>query len=342
MNILLTNDDGITAPGIWAAACALATLGQVTVVAPATNYSGYGAALPPTCTLSYSPYRHPRNHPARVQAHGLAGTPATCAHVGLSGVLGGGSFDLLVSGKAINIQPWPVLGMFMPDGIAAFGAAGETFYVTANEGDARNEDRRIGSLNLDPVAFPNAAELKHNARLDRLHASSIDGDLDGDDAKERPYIYGARSFSVWDAAGNLVWDSGSELERLTAQLTPALFNANNGNPANWDERSDDKGPEPEGLAVGAVQDRPYAFVGLERAGGGVMAYDLSDPRQPVFVGYFRADADISPEGVLFIPAEASPTGKPLVVLTHEISNTVAIYEVRGPNVVYYLPFVTRQ
>lgn len=244
-------------------------------------------------------------------------------------------------GKAINIQPWPVLGMFMPDGIAAFRVNGETFYVTANEGDARNEDRRIGSLNLDPAAFPNAAELKQNGRLGRLNASSIDGDLDGDGAKERLYIYGARSFSVWDAAGNLAWDSGSELERLTAELTPALFNANNGNPANWDERSDDKGPEPEGIAVGVVQGRPYAFVGLERAGGGVMVYDLSNPRQPAFVGYFRADADISPEGVLFILAEASPTGKPLVVLTHEISNTVAIYEVRGPISGYYFPLIMR-
>ncbi|MCX7853741.1 MAG: 5'/3'-nucleotidase SurE, partial [Caldilineales bacterium] len=98
MNILLTNDDGITAPGIWAAACALAGLGQVTLVAPATNYSGYGAALPPTRRLSYSPYRHPENHPAHVQAYSLAGTPATCAYAGLSGALGGGPFDLVVSG----------------------------------------------------------------------------------------------------------------------------------------------------------------------------------------------------------------------------------------------------
>lgn len=98
MRILLTNDDSIAAPGIWAAARALAALGHVTVVAPATNYSGYGAALPPARRLSYSPYRHPENHPASVQAYSLAGTPATCAHVGLSGVLGRGPFDLCVSG----------------------------------------------------------------------------------------------------------------------------------------------------------------------------------------------------------------------------------------------------
>jgi 5'-nucleotidase len=98
MNILLTNDDGVAAPGIWAAARTLAALGKVTVVAPARNHSGYGAALPPARSFSYSPYDHGDGHPANVTAFGLAGTPATCAHVGLSGVLGGGPFDLVVSG----------------------------------------------------------------------------------------------------------------------------------------------------------------------------------------------------------------------------------------------------
>ncbi len=98
MRILLTNDDGVAAPGIWAAAAVLASLGEVTVVAPATNYSGYGAALPPERFYYYFPYRRPDGHPRNVTAYGLAGTPASCAHVGLSGVFGGGPFDLVVSG----------------------------------------------------------------------------------------------------------------------------------------------------------------------------------------------------------------------------------------------------
>ena len=107
MNILLTNDDGVAAPGIWAAARTLACMGQVTVVAPATNYSGYGAALPPARSFSYFPYRHADGHPNNVIAYGLAGTPATCAHVGLSGVFGGGPFDLVVSGINHGDQPGP-------------------------------------------------------------------------------------------------------------------------------------------------------------------------------------------------------------------------------------------
>lgn len=97
MNILLTNDDGITAPGIWAAAQTLASWGAVTVVAPAGNYSGYGAALPPARSVSYFRYQRAEGYPANVKAFGLSGTPASCAHVGLSGVFGG-PFDLVVSG----------------------------------------------------------------------------------------------------------------------------------------------------------------------------------------------------------------------------------------------------
>lgn len=98
MNILLTNDDGITAPGVWAAAEALVPFGAVTIVAPATNYSGFGAALPITRTFSYTPYHRGDDHPAGVTAYALSGTPAACAQAGLSEVLGGGPFDLLVSG----------------------------------------------------------------------------------------------------------------------------------------------------------------------------------------------------------------------------------------------------
>jgi len=98
MNILLTNDDGITAPGIWTAARALANSGKVTVVAPTTNYSGFGAALPPARVLSYFPYRRPDGQPGNVTAYGLAATPASCAHAGLSGAFSGGPFNLVVSG----------------------------------------------------------------------------------------------------------------------------------------------------------------------------------------------------------------------------------------------------
>ncbi|MCS7061534.1 MAG: 5'/3'-nucleotidase SurE [Anaerolineae bacterium] len=98
MNFLLTNDDGVTAPGLWAAASALAELGRVLVVAPSGNCSGFGAAYPPGQSLSFFPYSNGADHPAGVVAFGVNAMPATCAHVGLSGLFGFEHIDLVVSG----------------------------------------------------------------------------------------------------------------------------------------------------------------------------------------------------------------------------------------------------
>ncbi len=242
--------------------------------------------------------------------------------------------------KEINIRDWPVFGMYMPDGIASFSTGGQAFYATANEGDARTDPARVGTLNLDPTAFPNAAELKDNASLGRLNASTIDGDLDGDGDYDMLYAYGARSFTIWDASGNPVFDSGDAFEQITAAETPVLFNANDGDPSKWDERSDDKGPEPEGVTIGAINGRPYAFVGLERAGGGVMVYDIGDPHKPLFGGYFRTDGDISPEGLTFISVADSPTGLPLLVVTNEVSLTTAIFGIETQTRLF-LPTIMR-
>jgi 5'-nucleotidase len=46
--ILLTNDDGIRSPGLWAAASALSEIGFVHVTAPRDQYSGAGRSLPST------------------------------------------------------------------------------------------------------------------------------------------------------------------------------------------------------------------------------------------------------------------------------------------------------
>lgn len=251
----------------------------------------------------------------------------------------------------INIRNWPIFGMYQPDAVASFQVGGKTYYVTANEGDARlrpsannilpapnnnegsifNEEVRIGNARvvLDPTAFPNATQLKNNANLGRLLITNTLGDTDGDGDYDKLYAYGARSFSVWDDQGKLVFDSGDQLEQITAQLVPAIFNSN-GDPGTFDTRSDNKGPEPEAVTVGYVSGKPYAFIGLERTGG-VMVYDLSKPEAPQFVQYIRTEGDLSPEGLKFIPAIESPNGKPLIVVANEVSNTATIYEVEAPN-----------
>ena len=109
---------------------------------------------------------------------------------------------------------------------------------------------------------------------------------------------------------------------------PEHFNADH-EEEGADARSADKGPEPEGVDTGVVRGRTYAFLAAERSGG-IFAYDLSDgPGKARFAGYTttRPD-DLGPEGVRFVPAKESPTREPLVLVTHEISGTVAIFAVR--------------
>jgi len=233
-----------------------------------------------------------------------------------------------------NIQKWPVLGMYMPDAIATYAVGGKTYYVTANEGDARdytgfNEEIRVGAGGyvLDPAVFPNAATLKLNQNLGRLTVTTASGNTDGDPAFEQIHTFGARSFSVWDAAtGARVSDSGDALEQLTALLGPARFNSD-GTAASFDGRSDNKGPEPEAVAIGVIDGRTYAFVGLERFGG-VAVFDVTDPVAPRFTDYLDTPGDVAPEGLFFLSAADSPTGRAAVVVSNEVSGTVTMYDAR--------------
>ncbi|HEY0684138.1 MAG TPA: choice-of-anchor I family protein [Steroidobacter sp.] len=243
---------------------------------------------------------------------------------------------------AINIRNWPVFGMYQPDAIASFRSGRKTYLVTANEGDARDwdgleEEERVNSLTLDSAAFPDAEALQENDNLGRLNVTSTLGDANGDGVYESLYTLGGRSFSIWTTDGTQVFDSGSDFERVTAASNPEFFNASNDD-RNFDSRSDNKGPEPEGLVLGTIGHRRYAFVGLERMGG-VMTYDITNPLAPMFVDYtnnrdFSVDpaeapaaGDLGPEGLLFIDAKDSPTRTPLLVVANEVSGTVTLYKI---------------
>lgn len=161
---------------------------------------------------------------------------------------------------------------------------------------------------------------------------------------EALYTYGARSFSIWNAeTGGLVFDSGSDFERITAQRLGDEFNATN-DENGGDDRSDDKGPEPEAIEIAQIGGKTYAFIGLERVGG-IMAYDITHPESARFVQYintrdfgvdiedlvddgdFSEAGDLGPESILFIAAEDSPSGVALLVVGNEVSGTTAIFEV---------------
>lgn len=243
----------------------------------------------------------------------------------------GNGFDASNEDGAINIQTWPTLGMYQPDAIYAIEIDGAVYLLTANEGDSRDydgysEETRVADLPLDPDAFPNAEELQMESNLGRLNTTTANGDTDGDGDFDLIYSYGARSFTVWGADGSLIFDSGDEFEQIFAEIAPERFNSQ-GDAESFDNRSDDKGPEPEGIVAGFVNDVPYAFIGLERIGG-VLVYDLTDPTAPTFVTYAFNEGDIAPEGLVFISADESPNGNPLLVVTNEVSGTVTVFEVQ--------------
>ncbi|CAA0108576.1 Uncharacterised protein [BD1-7 clade bacterium] len=280
----------------------------------------------------------------------------------------GNGLDASNKDDAINIQTYDnVFGLYMPDTIAAYRVNGTNYIVTANEGDSREyaysateaecdaaghdfddgdcfswvDEKSAGKLDLDETVFPDADALQENEKLGKIKAVVTEGDVDNDEKYEKVVVFGARSFSIFNADnGTRVFDSGDDFEQITkTRLGEKGFNATN-DENGFDDRSDNKGPEPEALALGTVNGITYAFVGLERTGG-IMMYDISNPAQSEFLEYtvnrdfetdietnFAAAGDLAPEGMKFVDATDSPTGNALLIVGNEVSGTTTVYEVK--------------
>ncbi|WP_374295584.1 choice-of-anchor I family protein [Acinetobacter sp.] len=190
------------------------------------------------------------------------------------------------------------------------------------------EDEQLGRLNI----IWNMGYLKNTDGSPIL-------DENGYMTYNKLYSFGGRSFSIWDEHGVQVWDSKDQIEQTIAKELPALFNSDHESIA-LDDRSDNKGPEPEGLTVGKIGEKTFVFVGLERVGG-VMVYDISNPKSPEFIQYIntrKVDAteeqhengeagDLGPEGLTFVSGKKSPTGMPLLIVGNEVSGTTAVYQI---------------
>ncbi len=249
------------------------------------------------------------------------------------------------SGAVLITGNLPIKGTYMPDAMVYKTINGQGLLFTANEGDSREfgnviDANRISSSTfnnvLDATAFPDQSILRNNKFLGRLSALKYSGDTDGDGDYDELHVMGGRSYSIWNAqTGALVYDSKDLIEQITANHPTfgAIFNASNttGAPA-LKNRSDDKGPEPEGVAVSIINGSTYAFVSLERIGG-VMIFNVDNPSSPVFVGYANnrsttvSGPDLGAEGIIIIPAVDSPNGNTLVILANEVSSTLSIYQV---------------
>lgn len=226
-----------------------------------------------------------------------------------------------------DFKNWPVYGIYLPDAIKYAQINGAGYLITANEGDARDydafsEEARVEDLDLDATVFPEAANLQAKENLGRLKTTTTMGDVDGDGDYDKIFAYGARSFSVWSTAGDLVYDSGNTIAQIVLDQTPGSFNADEG---EVDGRSDDKGAEPEAIEVVKIGEKTILFVGLER-NSQVLVYDFSNPSSPEFLQILERSGDNAPEGVLAIAAKDSPNEKDLLVVTNEDSGTISIYQ----------------
>jgi hypothetical protein len=267
-------------------------------------------------------------------------------------MLPGNGLDASDMDDEIRIENWPVRGMYRADGIHAFRVRGATYYLLANEGNGHywqsagpyptETTARVSALELDPELldlFPGLQDDENLGRLEvlRYPPTGTYVDENGDTVYRHLYSLGGRSFSILNALGWRVYESGSEFARVIAERYPDNFNS------HWwpvsgtfDWYSDSSGCEPESVITGEVDGRTYAFIALERMSG-IMIYDVTRPWFSRFVDYvnnrnFDTDdyfeaKDIAPEGMAFIGSSESPTGEPLLVVTNEFTGTTTIYTI---------------
>ncbi len=248
-----------------------------------------------------------------------------------------------------------VVGLRMADGIAAWEQGSNVYFVTANEGDAREygnyvDDKRDKDLGYPDV--PSRLKLIVNGNVPSqalvLSNNLADADPTNDFVFEpapqspatrtgTPVSLGSRSLSLYDGiTGQLLWDSW-----MTDDIDGTNYNTSLQNIAQFagiydDDRSDDKGPEPEGMVVFEYNSRFYAVGSLERTnagaktgttpdpvteGGLLVVYDVTNVNDVDFVTYQQVSR--SPEGLEVIKASQSPTGRVLLGVSAEFdSNSV--------------------
>ena len=299
----------------------------------------------------------------------------------------GYQLDLTNKDDEFTLNSYPQLvGYYMPDSIAAFTIDGEEYVISANEGDGREyiyeatkqacddadhdwdgDDAPAADELDDCISYTDEGRGKdldvaadHPLMNESIYG--VDGtianknaigrikvlmDNDTIAANENVPTFGARSFSIWNAQGEQVFDSGSMLSEIAN--TTSHFNTSNDGQEN-DNRSDDKGVEPEAIEVAVINGATIAFVGLERHGG-IAAFDVSKPEAPVFLDYinnrdFSADVctavddgecdndtynpavgDLGPESIEYFSREDGH----YIAVGNEVSGTTTVFDLNVVN-----------
>ncbi|WP_131592467.1 choice-of-anchor I domain-containing protein [Synechococcus sp. BS55D] len=185
---------------------------------------------------------------------------------------------------------------------------GDEFFITKKYGagaddEFYSDEKRAGKLKQPSANTIVAA--KGEGRLKTIV------DLNTD---KRLYGFGGRSFTIYDGKGNVVFDSGNELEQKAFEL--GILN---------DSRSDDKGTEPEGVTTAVINGRTYVFVGLERGtSSAILQYDVTDPYNAYYVNALVNENSISPEGLEYVSTGSNGGG--FLMAANEVSGTLDIFE----------------
>jgi hypothetical protein len=200
----------------------------------------------------------------------------------------------------VDIRTWGgVYGLYQPDGISAYRFGNKNYFVTANEGKARANsafteavraqelDGTDGNPSID-TANPSFTAAQDSNQLGRLIVSNKVGDIDNDGDIDQISAFGARSFSIWNEDGKLMYDSGFDLAKVTQAIAASGFN-------DGDQGSDESGAKPKGLALLSSLNRIYAFVSLERTGG-IAVYDITSPLGVQFVQYVNKRKEVADVG----------------------------------------------
>lgn len=254
-------------------------------------------------------------------------------------------------GKPV-IQPEPVLGLYQPDGLAYINIDGTDYILTANEGDSQDYEGYSEETDVKELLEGGFLDLKaenyagiSQEELDKLVQEGLkdlinlkvttDHNFKEGDKHTALVAFGGRSFSILKAEDlSMIYDSGDYLEMITGNERPDMFNPDFESETEFkvDGRSDNKGPEPEAVVAGKIGERTYAFIAMERSSA-VMVFDVTSPHTPIYVTTISrpktADGkfmEIAPEGLQFIPAEVSPTGKALLFVAHEVSGVISVYQ----------------
>lgn len=266
-------------------------------------------------------------------------------------------------GAKVAAAPANVYGLYQPDTIASIQIKGKDYIVTANEGDDREysawEDyAKASSLRDDGVKF--SAQLQKdilNVKGKKKLRILKDMGMDENNTYTKLYLAGTRSFSIWDADGNQVFDSGSTFESTLASNYADNFNTrvdDTKDPKDivgldaekipyemvdntayfWegvDARSPKKGCEPEALALARIGSKVFAYIGLEKQGG-FFIYDISKPQTPMMIDYVNdinynelptKSGDLAPEGMTTFIQD----GQNYLAIANELSSTISLYRI---------------